>query len=46
MIKGSVWFKSGQIDIEILDPILNIQEYDVDELTDLIFSKVNKNLNS
>jgi len=46
MIKGSVWFKSGHIDIEILDPILNIQEYDVDELTDLIFSKVNKNLNS
>jgi 1-acyl-sn-glycerol-3-phosphate acyltransferase len=41
MIKGSVWFKSGKIDIQILDPITNIEDYEVDELTDLLYKKVN-----
>ncbi|MFL2680187.1 MAG: lysophospholipid acyltransferase family protein [Candidatus Actinomarina sp.] len=46
MIKGAVWFKSGKIDIEILDPITNIEDYEVDELTDLIYSKVKEYLTS
>ena len=44
MIKGGVWLKSGDIDIEILDPITDIQKYEVDELTDLLFLKVNERL--
>ena len=46
MIKGAVWFKSGKIDIEILDPITNIEDYEVDELTDLIYRKVKEHLTS
>ncbi|MDC3275388.1 1-acyl-sn-glycerol-3-phosphate acyltransferase, partial [bacterium] len=46
MIKGSVWFKSGKIHVQILDPITNIGDYDIDELTDLIYLKVSENLTS
>ena len=46
MIKGSVWFKSGQIHVQILDPITNIEDYDIDELTNLIYLKVSENLTS
>jgi 1-acyl-sn-glycerol-3-phosphate acyltransferase len=46
MIKGSVWFKSGQIHVQILDPITNIEDYDYDELTNLIYLKVSENLTS
>jgi 1-acyl-sn-glycerol-3-phosphate acyltransferase len=46
MIKGSVWFKSGQIHVQILDPITNIKDYDIDELTNLIYLKVSENLTS
>jgi len=33
MVKGRVWLKSGEIKIEILDPIYNVNDYTVDELT-------------
>ena len=33
MVKGKVWLKSGEIKIEILDPIYNVIDYTVDELT-------------
>ena len=33
MVKGKVWLKSGEIKIEILDPIYNVNDYSVDELT-------------
>ena len=46
MIKGSLWFKSGQINIDILDPITNIEDYEIGELTDLIYNKINENLTS
>ena len=46
MIKGSVWFKSGKIHVQILDPITNIEDYDIDELTNLIYLKVSENLTS
>jgi 1-acyl-sn-glycerol-3-phosphate acyltransferase len=46
MINGSVWFKSGQIHVQILDPITNTEDYDIDELTNLIYLKVSENLTS
>ena len=46
MIKGSLWFKSGQINIDILNPITNIEDYEIGELTDLIYNKINENLTS
>tara|TARA_B110000003_G_scaffold81327_1_gene83094 strand:+ start:1401 stop:2084 length:684 start_codon:yes stop_codon:yes gene_type:complete len=46
MIKGSVWFKSGKVHVQILDPITNIEDYDIDELTNLIYLKVNEHLTS
>jgi 1-acyl-sn-glycerol-3-phosphate acyltransferase len=46
MIKGSVWFKSGKIHVQIFDPITNIEDYDIDELTNLIYLKVSENLTS
>ena len=33
MTKGKVWLKSGEIKIEILDPIYNVNNFSVDELT-------------
>ena len=33
MVKGKVWLKSGEIKIEILEPIYNVNDYTVDELT-------------
>ena len=33
MVKGKVWLKSGEIKIEILDPIYNVNDYTVNELT-------------
>ena len=46
MVKGGVWFKSGKIELQILDPITNVDEYDVDQLTDLIYKKINEQLTS
>src|SRR5210317_415837 len=44
MVKGGVWLKSGDIDIQILEPITDVQSYGVDELTDLLFQIVNEQL--
>jgi 1-acyl-sn-glycerol-3-phosphate acyltransferase len=44
MVKGGVWLKSGIIDIEILEPITDIQNYEVDELTELLYQRVNERL--
>ena len=43
---NEIWFKSGQIHVQILDPITNIEDYDIDELTNLIYLKVSENLTS
>ena len=46
MIKGKVWFKKGDVHLDILDPIENVSDYTTDELTDLIYNRINKVLNS
>ena len=33
MVKGKVWLKSGEVHIEIMDPINNPNDYTVEELT-------------
>jgi len=42
MIKGKVWFLSGDIHLDVLEPINNVDSYDVDELTNQFFEKINK----
>ena len=42
MIKGKVWFLSGDIHLDVLKPIDDIHKYEVDELTNLFFEKINK----
>jgi len=44
MIKGKVWLKSGEIKIEILDPIDNVNDYTVDELTSKMESLIKNRL--
>ena len=44
MIKGKVWFLSGDIHLDILEPINNVEELEVDELTQLFFDKINSKL--
>ena len=44
MIKGKVWLKSGEIKIEILDPIYNVNDYTVDELTTKMESLIKSKL--
>ena len=44
MIKGKVWLKSGEIKIEILDPIYNVNDYTVDELTSKMESLIKSKL--
>ena len=45
MIKGKVWFLSGNIHLDILNPIEDVQNYEVDKLTNLFFDKINEVLN-
>ncbi|MED5382818.1 MAG: lysophospholipid acyltransferase family protein, partial [Actinomycetota bacterium] len=42
MIKGKVWFLSGDIHLDVLKPIDDIDKYEVDELTNLFFQKINE----
>ena len=42
MIKGKVWFLSGDIHLDVLKPIDDIHKYEVDELTNLFFEKINE----
>ena len=44
MVKGKVWLKSGEIKIEILDPIYNVNDYSVDELTSKMESLIKSKL--
>ena len=44
MVKGKVWLKSGEIKIEILDPIYNVNDYTVDELTSKMESLIESRL--
>ena len=44
MVKGKVWLKSGEIKIEILDPIYNVNDYTVDELTSKMESLIKSKL--
>ena len=44
MIKGKVWFLSGDIHLDILEPINNVEELEVDEITQLFFDKINSKL--
>ena len=44
MTKGKVWLKSGEVKIEILDPIYNVKDYDVDKLTSKLESLIGSKL--
>src|SRR5210317_1178714 len=44
MRKGEVWLRSGEITIEILNPIDNIEEISVEELTTKIYNLINEKL--
>ena len=44
MVKGKVWLKSGEIKIEILDPIYNVNDYTVEELTSKMESLIKSRL--
>jgi len=44
MQKGEVWFRSGTISLEILQPIENTQELTVEELTTLCFKLIEERL--
>ena len=44
MVKGKVWLKSGDINIEIMDPIDNPNDYSVEELTSKLESIIKKKL--
>ena len=44
MVKGKVWLKSGNVHIEILDPIFNPNDYTVEELTSKLESIIRKKL--
>ena len=46
MIKGKVWFKKGDIHLDVLEPVENPNDYTTEELTDLIYKKINEVLNS
>ena len=46
MTKGKVWLKSGEIKIEILDPIYNVNDFSVDELTSKLESLIKYKLYS
>ena len=46
MTKGKVWFKKGDIHLDVLEPIENPNDYTTEQLTDLIYKKINEVLNS
>ena len=46
MIKGKVWFLSGDVHLDVLEPINDVGRYDVDELTNQFFEKINRILTS
>ena len=44
MRKGEVWLRSGEITIEILNPIDNTEELSVEELTTKIYNLIDEEL--
>ena len=44
MRKGEVWLRSGEITIEILDPIYNTKEISVEELTTKVYNLIDVKL--
>jgi len=44
MTKGEVWLRSGEINIEIMDPINNPTDYTVEELTSNIYNLIEDKL--
>jgi len=44
MRKGEVWLRSGEITIEILDPIYKTKEISIEELTTKIYNLINEKL--
>ena len=44
MTKGEVWLRSGEIIIEIMDPINNTTDYTVEELTSNIYNLIEDKL--
>jgi hypothetical protein len=44
MTKGEVWLRSGEIIIEIMDPIYNTTDYTVEELTSNIYKLIEDKL--
>mgnify|MGYP006253282173 FL=1 len=44
MRKGEVWLRSGEITIEILNPIDNTEELSVEELTTKIYNLIDEKL--
>jgi len=46
MIKGKVWFKKGDIHLDVLEPVENPNDYTTEQLTELIYKKIDEVLNS
>ena len=44
MRKGEVWLRSGEINIEILNPIDHTEELSVEELTTKIYNLIDEKL--
>ena len=46
MIKGKVWFKKGDIHLDVLEPVENPNDYTTEQLTELIYKKIDEVLNT
>ena len=44
MIKGKVWFISGDIHLDVLDPIESNDDLDIDKVTELLFERIDQAL--
>ena len=44
MIKGKVWFISGDIHLDVLDPVESDDDLDIDKVTELLFERIDQAL--
>ena len=44
MIKGKVWFISGDIRLDVLDPVESSDDLDIDKVTELLFERIDQAL--
>ena len=44
MIKGKVWFISGDIHLDVLDPVESNDDLDIDKVTELLFERIDQAL--